>query len=90
MSLIEGRQRFTEIVENYAASLQILSGHVHRPYQIHRNGICASIGGSPAFQIGLDLRQDAPDTGFVSEPYHYFIHAIAGENITIHPRVVDL
>ena len=49
------------------------------------------IGGSPAFQIGLDLSGQAEEPGLVDEPYAYFIHRFDGRgDVAIHTRYVQI
>lgn len=90
MSLKEGRGRFQKIVREFSDGLQILSGHIHRPYNINFDGIPIWIGGSPAFQIGLDFTPGAPDPGPAAEPFSYFIHSVQGSIVTVHRRFVEL
>ena len=90
MSLVAGNDRFAELVRSYKASLNILAGHIHRPYQAIWNGALAAVGGGPAFQFALDLHRGAPQPGSVDEPYSYFIHRLGPNGVTILNRPVSL
>lgn len=90
MALVEGRQGFNDAIQQVSSTTHVLCGHIHRPYQTTRLGITASIGGSPAFQIGVDLAPNAVDPGCVNEPYCYFVHAVEGTSASIHRRFVEL
>ncbi|MET3924225.1 phosphodiesterase [Devosia sp. 2618] len=91
MSLIIGADELGEIVRNYSGNLRILSGHIHRPYQAIWNGVFAAVGGSPAFQIDLDLDQTHAEPGIVSEPYAYYIHRLnESGGLSVHARYVSI
>ncbi len=89
-SLIKGGERFGQAVSRYTGSLVILSGHIHRPYQSIWHGALAAVGGSPAFQVRLDLTKGAPEPGLVAESYCYFVHKITGGDVAIHRQYVSL
>jgi Icc protein len=91
MSLVEDGPQLAEMVRAYRGDIRILSGHIHRPYQAIWNGAFCAVAGSPAFQIGLDLKPDADEPGLVNEPYAYFIHQLdTGGQFTIHTRHVAI
>jgi 3',5'-cyclic AMP phosphodiesterase CpdA len=91
MALIEGKAGLGEIVANYAGTLRILSGHIHRPYNAIWNGVYCAVAGSPAFQHEYSLDPAAPEPGPVSEPYAYFIHRLADDGtFTVHTRYLSL
>ena len=91
MSLREGRDEFGELIEAHRGQVSILSGHIHRPFQMMWHGHLCAVGGSPAFHHELLLARDAPEPGAVEEPYSYFIHKLDGANaVCIHNRYVSL
>jgi 3',5'-cyclic AMP phosphodiesterase CpdA len=90
MSLVEGGEALGKLVRGHPGTLRILSGHIHRPFQGLWNGVFTAIGGSPAFQIGLDLHPGAPEPGLVAEPYSYFIHRLDGDQLCVHRRSVAI
>ncbi len=91
ISLLEGRERFREIVGNYKGTLRIHAGHIHRPFQTMWNGIPCYVAGSPAFQHELTLDPAAPEPGPVAEPYAYFLHKMDGpRTVSVHARYVSL
>jgi 3',5'-cyclic AMP phosphodiesterase CpdA len=61
------------IVERHPQVERILCGHLHRPIQVRWAGTLASTSPSPAHQVVLDLRDDAPSR-FVMEPPAYQLH----------------
>ena len=90
MSLVAGNDRFAELVRSHKGSLNILAGHIHRPYQAIWNGALAAVGGGPAFLFALDLHPGAPQPGPVDEPYSYFIHRLGPDGVSILNRPVSL
>ncbi len=90
-ALVEGAEALGAMVRAAPSRLRILCGHIHRPVQSTWNGRFAAIGGSPAFQIGLDLSGSAEEPGLVSEPYAYFIHRFdAHGDVAVHTRYVKI
>ena len=90
-TLVEGAEALGRAVRAAPSDIRILCGHVHRPVQATWNGRFAAIGGSPAFQIGLDLSGQAAEPGLVSEPYVYFIHRFDDHgDVAIHTRYVQI
>ena len=61
------------IVKQHPQIERILCGHLHRPIQVRWAGTLASTSPSPAHQVVLDLRADAPSQ-FVMEPPGYQLH----------------
>lgn len=90
MSLVGGGDRLADLVRRHPGLLHILSGHIHRSFQGFWNGAFVAVGGSPAFQIALDLYPDAPEPGIVTEPYSYFIHRLDRGGLCVHSRPVAL
>lgn len=96
ISLIEGAEALGALLARHTAAapgrLSLFAGHVHRPSQSLWNGALATIGGSPAFQVALDL--DGPtdiEPPLVDAPYAYFIHRFdATGDVSVHARTVDL
>lgn len=90
-TLVEGAEALGRMVRDAPSDICILCGHVHRPVQANWNGRFAAIGGSPAFQIGLDLSGQAEEPGLVGEPYVYFIHRFDDRgDVAIHTRYVQI
>ncbi len=90
-ALVEGRELLAELVGQRRAPTRILCGHIHRPYQSLWHGALAAVGGSPAFQVGLELTGAHEEPGLVSEPYAYFIHRIEAQGGgAVHTRYVSL
>lgn len=90
MSLVEGGEALGRLVRDHNAPLRILSGHIHRPFQGLWNGVFTAVGGSPAFQIALDLHLGAPEPGLVAETYSYFIHRLDRTGLCVHRRPVAI
>ena len=61
------------IISQHPQIERILCGHLHRPIQVRWAGTLASTAPSPAHQVALDLRADAP-AHFVMEPPGYQLH----------------
>ena len=61
------------IVKRHPQIERILCGHLHRPIQVRWAGTLASTSPSPAHQVVLDLRAEAPSQ-FVMEPPAYQLH----------------
>lgn len=90
-TLVEGADALGRMVREAPGEIRILCGHIHRPVQAVWNGRFAAIGGSPAFQIGLDLTGRAEEPELVQEPYAYFIHRFdAHGDSAIHTRHVRI
>lgn len=91
MSLLSGSAELGALIRHYPGTLRILSGHIHRPYQAIWNGVFAAVGGSPAFQIDLDLDPTTAEPGIVPEPYAYFIHRLDDSGgLAVHARYVTI
>lgn len=90
-SLIGGREELAAIVRQYRAPLVILAGHIHRPYGAIWNGAYCAVGGSPAFQVGLDLAASQHEPGCVDQPYAYYVYKFADDgHFAVHSRFVTL
>lgn len=66
-------ERLRDIVQQYPNVERILCGHLHRPIHARFAGTIASTCPSPAHQVALDLRPDAPSV-FMMEPPSYQLH----------------
>lgn len=64
---LDGAEAMREVVGRHPQVERVLCGHIHRPIQVRWAGTVASTAPSPAHQVVLDLRPDAPDT-FALEP----------------------
>jgi 3',5'-cyclic-AMP phosphodiesterase len=65
--------RLKEIVQQHPQVERVLCGHLHRPIQVRWARTLASTAPSPAHQVALDLRAEAP-AHFVMEPPGYQLH----------------
>jgi 3',5'-cyclic-AMP phosphodiesterase len=92
IGLIEGAEALGRIVARHADRLVLFAGHVHRPSQTSWNGALAVIGGSPAFQVELELNGPPEvEPPVVDAPYAYFIHRFdASGDVAVHARWVAL
>jgi 3',5'-cyclic AMP phosphodiesterase CpdA len=91
MALVGGRAEMAEMVRSFKGSLAILAGHIHRPYKALWNGAYCAVGGSPAFQIGLDLAANEHEPGVVDEPYAYYVYRLdADGGLAAHRRFVTI
>ena len=89
--LVEGAEELGRLVAAQRGGVRILCGHIHRPIQAMWHGAYAAIGGSPAFQIGLDLTPGVPEPGPVGEPYCYFVHRLNPDGgFSVHTRYVRI
>lgn len=70
---LDNADSFGEVVARHRQVERILCGHVHRPVQVRWYGTIASIAPSPAHQIVLDLRENAP-SAFNLEPGACYLH----------------
>ena len=88
-----GAEALGDMVSAAPSRLRILCGHIHRPVQSTWNGRFAAIGGSPAFQIGLDLSGGAEEPPLVSENHSgcvlntWFGVVVGGFEVSVHTRV---
>jgi 3',5'-cyclic AMP phosphodiesterase CpdA len=91
MALVGGRAEMAEMVRAFNGPLAILAGHIHRPYKALWNGAYCAVGGSPAFQIGLDLAPSEHEPGVVDEPYAYYVYRLdADGGLAAHRRFVTI
>lgn len=90
-ALVEGRDEMSKLVENYSGSLILLAGHIHRPFQAIWNGAYCAVGGSPAFQVSLDLAATVHEPGCITEPYSYFVYCIEADGtMAVHTRHIPI
>jgi 3',5'-cyclic AMP phosphodiesterase CpdA len=91
MALVGGRAEMAEMVRSCKAPLAILAGHIHRPYKAFWNGAYCAVGGSPAFQVGLDLAAGEHEPGVVDEPYAYYVYRVEFDGgLAAHRRFVAI
>ncbi|HEX7890596.1 MAG TPA: phosphodiesterase [Ramlibacter sp.] len=74
MGLLEGADGLEALVRAHPRVERVICGHVHRPVQVRFGGSIASICPSPAHQVALDLRPDAP-AAWTFEPGAFLVHA---------------
>lgn len=84
---LTGREAFAEIVSRHAQIELILCGHLHRNIQTTVGGRRVLTSPSPAHQVALDIRPDAPSR-FRMEPPGYMLHWWADGRIVSHGAVV--
>ena len=76
--------RFAAVIARHPQVERIVAGHLHRSIQCRVGGTVASTCPSPAHQIALDLRPEAP-LGFTMEPPGYQLHTwFPGTGIVTH------
>ena len=80
---LTGREAFAEIVGRHPQIELILCGHLHRNIQTTVGGRRALTCPSPAHQVALDIRTDAPSC-FRMEPPGYLLHQWTGSGFTSH------
>lgn len=84
----EDCQRLQRVVQQHPHVERILCGHLHRPIYMRFGGTIASTCASPAHQVALDLRPDAP-SAFVMEPPGLQLHQwLAGTGLVSHIGVI--
>lgn len=84
---LRGADDFERIVARHPEIEGILCGHLHRPIQTtfgQRRVMCAP---SPAHQVTLDLRPNAPSR-FCMEPPGYYLHRWDGRRLVTHHVVI--
>lgn len=84
---LTGREAFAEIVSRHPQIELILCGHLHRNIQTTVGGRRVLTSPSPAHQVALDIRPDAPSR-FRMEPPGYMLHWWADGHIVSHGAVV--
>jgi 3',5'-cyclic AMP phosphodiesterase CpdA len=92
MALVGGRAEMAEMVRSCRGRPPvILAGHIHRPYKAIWNGAYCAVGGSPAFQVALDLAPKEHEPGTVTEPYAYFVYRLEAQGgLAVHTRFVAI
>lgn len=65
--------RLEALIARHPDVERVLCGHVHRPMFVRFGGTIAYAAASPAHQVALDLRDDAP-SAFVMDPPAYALH----------------
>lgn len=84
---LTGREAFAEIVSRHPQIELILCGHLHRNIQTTVGGRRVLTSPSPAHQVALDIRPDAPSC-FRMEPPGFMLHCWADGRIVSHGAVV--
>jgi 3',5'-cyclic-AMP phosphodiesterase len=80
---LSGSEEFAQIVRGHPQVELILCGHLHRNIQARVGARAAMTCPSPAHQVTLDLRPDAPST-FSMEPPGYLLHQWTGGRFVSH------
>lgn len=84
---LTGRQAFAEIVARHPQVEAILCGHLHRNIQTTLGGRRVLTSPSPAHQVALDLRPEAPSC-FRLEPPGYLLHWWNAGQLVSHGAVI--
>ncbi|MCW5221937.1 phosphodiesterase [Verminephrobacter aporrectodeae] len=84
---LEGADVLERILGKYPHVERVLCGHLHRSIQCRFGGTLASTCPSPAYQLTLDLRANAPER-FVLEPPGYQLHQWHAGRLVSHACVV--
>lgn len=84
---LTGRDTFAAIVARHPQVQLVLCGHLHRPIHTLVGGRRTLTCPSPAHQIPLDLRPDAPE-GFNLEPPGFMLHRWTGDGFVTHQQPV--
>lgn len=84
---LEGREGFAEVVRRHPQVELVLCGHLHRPIHARVGGRAALTCPSPAHQVALDLRDDAPSC-FRLEPPAFMLHLWRDGALVSHTALV--
>lgn len=84
---LSGRQAFAEIVGRHPQIELILCGHLHRNIQTTVGGRRVLTCPSPAHQVALAIRPDAPSC-FRMEPPGYLLHWWNADQLVSHAAVI--
>lgn len=88
MGLVEGKNRFAEVVKQHGKVQAIMCGHMHRAIQGRFAGVPVYVAPSASHQIAFDLREDQPYC-FTQEPAQYLMH-VWNENDGIISHIVPI
>lgn len=81
--------KLAALIARYPNVERVICGHVHRSMFVRFGGTIACAVPSPAHQVALDLREDAP-SAFVMEPPAYALHRYdPATGIITHHAYVD-
>jgi 3',5'-cyclic-AMP phosphodiesterase len=82
-------QKLAALIARYPNVERVICGHVHRPMFARFGGTIASAVPSPAHQVRLDLRDNAPSS-FMMEPPAFALHRYTpGTGIVTHHAYVE-
>lgn len=84
---LDGREAFARIVAHHPQIQAILCGHLHRHIETMVGGRRALTAPSPAHQVALDLRADAPSR-FDMEPPGFLLHRWNGRELVTHHALI--
>ncbi|RFU46477.1 phosphodiesterase [Paraburkholderia sp. DHOC27] len=85
----DATQKLAALVARHPNVERVICGHVHRSMFVRFGGTLASAVPSPAHQVALDLRGDAP-SGFVMEPPAFALHRYEpASGLVTHHAYVD-
>lgn len=88
IALMEGAERFAEIVARHPNVERVLAGHHHRPIQSRFAGTILQVAPSVAHQVVLDLSEDGPPA-FVMEPAAFLVHVLVDGAVVSHQAYVE-
>ncbi|WP_118179279.1 phosphodiesterase [Paraburkholderia phosphatilytica] len=81
--------KFAALLAQYPNVERVICGHVHRTMFVRFGGTIATAAPSPAHQVALDLRDDAP-SAFRMEPPGFLLHRYTPEEgFVTHHAYVD-
>jgi 3',5'-cyclic AMP phosphodiesterase CpdA len=81
---LTGRAEFAAVIARHKQVERVIAGHLHRAIQCRVGGALASTCPSPAHQVALDIRPQAP-LGFIMEPPGYQLHVwMEGQGLVTH------
>jgi Icc protein len=77
------------LIARYPNVERVICGHVHRPMFVRFGGTIASAVPSPAHQVALDLREDAPSAFMMEPPAFALHHYEPASGIVTHHAYID-
>ncbi|WP_447554211.1 metallophosphoesterase [Vreelandella sp. EE22] len=87
-SLIEGKERFTELLAD--SPKRLLCGHIHQPFHAQWGPHYVGVAGSPAFEYHLSPGSDAPPR-HSPVPFSYPLHYLGpDQTVSVYRRHVFL
>lgn len=82
-----GADAFAGVMARHGQVQAVLCGHLHRTIQAQVGGRRVTTSPSPAHQVALDLRAEAP-SAFAMEPPGFMLHRWAGGTLVSHTATI--